>query len=302
MLWLGGITNVKGQQSPQYTQYFFHTMAMNPGYAGSENRICATLIHRDQWAGLTDGPETSAATIHSNLNRRYIQGIGIHLLNDQIGPLSNQAFSLSLAHRLFVGPGELGIGLNVGGFQRSLSGDFFPPEFPAIDDPTIPTDDGSSMVPDFGLGLYYQAANWYAGLSSQHLHEPLFDDWGGDQNIIYRVFYLTGGYNFDVTENITLRPMSLVKFDRAKVQIDVTGQAVFGDRLWAGLSYRYQDAVALHAGLRLLDQLRVGYSYDITTSEISGYSSGSHEFMLSYCFRITIREDQPIIIRTPRFL
>jgi hypothetical protein len=32
--------------------------------------------------------------------------------------------------------------------------------------------------------------------------------------------------------------------------------------------------------------LRIGYSYDVTTSKLKNYSSGSHEIMLNYCFMI----------------
>jgi hypothetical protein len=68
--------------------------------------------------------------------------------------------------------------------------------------------------------------------------------------------------------------------------------------IWAGLSYRVQDAVAIIVGAYpfnqpnmspALQQIRIGYSYDITTSALgrSGRSSGSHEIMLGYCFKIT---------------
>lgn len=294
---------VKSQQAPQYTQYYENQLGVNPAYAGLKNRICVTAMHRDQWRGFEGSPETNVLTIHSNLNNSYVQGIGLHVLDDNLGPLTNRALGLSLSHRLTLGPGELGIGLNVGGFQRSLGeADWRPPLDPVSMDPTIPDEEGSSFVPDFGFGLHYSTSDWFVGLSSQHLHEPQFDDWGGSENKIFRTYYLMGGYSYPLTQNITLQPKTLLKADRSKLQADFTGTVRLGDRLWGGATYRYEDAVALHVGMRLIDDLRVGYSYDITTSEMSDHSDGTHEFMLSYCFRITVREDRPIEILTPRFL
>ena len=56
--------------------------------------------------------------------------------------------------------------------------------------------------------------------------------------------------------------------------------------LWVGVSYRMQDAIAPMIGYRFLKDksLKVGYSYDLTLSKIKGYSSGTHEVMLGYCF------------------
>jgi hypothetical protein len=31
---------------------------------------------------------------------------------------------------------------------------------------------------------------------------------------------------------------------------------------------------------------KIGYSYDLTTSKIKGYSAGTHEIMLGYCFNV----------------
>jgi hypothetical protein len=58
--------------------------------------------------------------------------------------------------------------------------------------------------------------------------------------------------------------------------------------LWVGVSYRMQDAIAPMIGYRFLKDksLKVGYSYDLTLSKIKGYSSGTHEVMLGYCFNV----------------
>ena len=58
----------------------------------------------------------------------------------------------------------------------------------------------------------------------------------------------------------------------------------YQDRFYGGLSYRYEDAVALIGGLVMGKQknIELAYSYDITTSDINTYSSGSHEVTVGY--------------------
>lgn len=293
----------KGQQAPQYTQYYENQLSINPAYAGISNKICLTAIHRDQWVGWEGSPVTNNFNAHSNLNNPYVQGVGISVLDDELGPLTNRGLSISASHRFLFGPGEMSIGLNIGGFQRSVGEeDWNPPDVDAVDDPAIPNEESSDFVPDLGLGLHYSTPDWYAGISTQHIHEPEFEDWGGPNNSIHRVFYFTGGYNYQLTQDLILQPKTLIKADRARLQTDLTATLRVGDGFWGGASYRLQDAVGFHIGANPFDDLRIGYSYDLTTSEVREFSSGSHEIMLSYCFRITLTEDQPIEILTPRFL
>jgi hypothetical protein len=47
--------------------------------------------------------------------------------------------------------------------------------------------------------------------------------------------------------------------------------------------------------------MRIGYSYDVTTSKLRNYSSGSHEIMVNFC---TLLVKPPNVQRHshPRFL
>jgi len=62
--------------------------------------------------------------------------------------------------------------------------------------------------------------------------------------------------------------------------------------LWGGVSYRLTDAIVAMVGYQKdgiggpNGSLKIGYSYDITTSTIKNHSSGSHELMLGYCFKL----------------
>ena len=71
----------------------------------------------------------------------------------------------------------------------------------------------------------------------------------------------------------------------APIQPEVNIHAIIKDVFWAGLAYRYNDAVAAIAGFQANPQFKVGYSNDFTLSKLQKYNSGSHEIMLNYIFK-----------------
>ena len=56
------------------------------------------------------------------------------------------------------------------------------------------------------------------------------------------------------------------------------------EKLWLGASYRLGDAVGGYVSLQATDGFKFGYAYEIVTSDLSPYTSGSHEVILSYEF------------------
>ena len=47
------------QQDYQITHYMFDNLSFNPGYAGMNKNICATMIGRQQWSGFSGSPTTA---------------------------------------------------------------------------------------------------------------------------------------------------------------------------------------------------------------------------------------------------
>ena len=79
---------------------------------------------------------------------------------------------------------------------------------------------------------------------------------------------------------------------------------VYNNLLWGGVSYRLSDAIVPMVGIYYdlgPGTLKFGYSYDVTTSLLRQYSSGSHEVMLGYCFKIP-KVDKVQKHKTVRFL
>src|SRR5476651_557563 len=65
---------VRGQQLPQYTQYIFNPLLVNPAVSGIENYVDVKAGYRSQWTGLQGAPVTSYFTINAPLGRNFIEG------------------------------------------------------------------------------------------------------------------------------------------------------------------------------------------------------------------------------------
>ena len=85
------------QQDAQYTQYMYNTVSVNPAYAGSRGHMSIAAMHRSQWVGLDGAPKTQTLNLHTPLGYRGV-GLGISVVNDQIGPTSETYFDVDFSY------------------------------------------------------------------------------------------------------------------------------------------------------------------------------------------------------------
>jgi type IX secretion system PorP/SprF family membrane protein len=277
-----GAASTYAQQDPQFSQNMFTKLSVNPGYAGSNDAICGTLLYRNQWTGFGGEPKTMV--LNADMPVEAIHGaIGLSVYAaDQLGAEKNMNIRAAYAYRTDLGAGRLGIGVDFGYHQKSLDGSKF--IFNDAGDLNIPTGNVSGGSLDLGFGAYYNTDQLFVGLSSGHLQEGKISYKDVDTKLA-RHYYLMAGYSLDLTSSLTLKPMVQVKSDAVSIQSDFNANLMINNRFWVGASYRLQDAIVMMAGLELVPNLKLGYSYDLTTSDIKTYSSGSHEIMLGYCYK-----------------
>lgn len=316
-LLLASIFVVKAQQDAQYTQFFMNKLSFNAGYAGSEDKICATVLYRNQWLGFgntTSGgsPVTLVANIHSPLGDKF--GIGLNIKADQLGFEQSVNPILSFSYRFkFKDEGVLAAGVGIGMMQKTLAGDKLNPLQDG--DSKIPNTSVSGRAADVEFGLYYTRPtlwrfdNFYSGLSATHLTQGNVQySWGAngtvDNPMQMHTYFITGA-SYQLNGAIAIEPNILAKTDFAKTSADINAMVMYNNKIRAGLTYRTSDAVSVLLGYKFTPNLQVGYSYDLTTSNIINYSSGSHEIVMRYCFMPKTKtkpDKQPIPRLTPRFL
>ncbi|MEA1898058.1 MAG: type IX secretion system membrane protein PorP/SprF [Bacteroidota bacterium] len=298
--------NSGAQQDPQFSQYMFNQMAINPGYAGSNDMICASLLNRQQWVGFTGAPSSTVFHVNAAVKPFGISsGVGLFIMNDQAGFNKNLNISGSYAYRLDLGPGKLGIGINIGMYNQSLEPEWFIPDSDhhtdVNGDPLIPVNSESVFVFDMGFGLFYKTDELYVGLSTTHLNEPKFKYSEGSP-FLTRHYYFTAGYNFQLPNPLfEILPSIQILSDGATSEISLNANTLYNKKFWGGVSYKVGSAVVGMLGIQLFNGIKLGYAYEFPTSDIIQGTTGSHEFMVNYCFSLGM-ERSPRRYKSVRFL
>jgi type IX secretion system PorP/SprF family membrane protein len=286
------IGSVQAQQDKLVTHFIFDKMSINPGKTGLDlyNGICATSIYRNQWDKVNGAPNSAILNIESNLSRFFPGGIGINFYHDAIGFSRQNNLLLNYSYPVQIGrAGVLGVGVGIGIMNYGMDPSWVPPT--SAIDPTLPVGFAATGV-DANFGLYYQAKDYYVGLSSTHLSESELSKAVTTTIQSYqtaRHYYLMGGYKFKDIANGTIDAQMLVRTDLIKFSADLNARYLFklDDKdAYGGLSFRTSDAIAVMLGYSPIPKLQVGYSYDITVNKLASVSRGSHEMMVKYCYFI----------------
>jgi type IX secretion system PorP/SprF family membrane protein len=269
------------QQDAQYTQYMYNTININPAYAGSRGVMSIFGLHRTQWVGLDGAPVTNAFSLNTPINNSNL-GIGLSLVNDRIGPTSDNTISADISYTIPMSEEtKLSFGIKASGNIFNLDTDKLTPQQAA--DPHL-NNFNNEFSPNFGAGVYLHSDKFYLGLSVPNfLQDTKYND--NDVAVFQERmnFYAIGGYVFDLSESIKFKPAVLTKLVQgAPLQVDASANFLFFDKLMLGGAYRWDAAVSALAGFQITDGLFVGYSYDMETTKLRNYNSGSHEIFLRF--------------------
>ena len=287
------------QQDAMFTHYMDNTLAINPGYAGSRDALTVMGLHRSQWVGFSGAPTTQTVLFHSPiLNKKT--GIGLSMINDKIGPTSTMSFYLDFSYKIKLTKRmNLAFGLK-GGFNR-LSNDINALKLGESQDNAFTTNFDTKFMPNFGAGLYLFTDKYYVGLSSPKILENNYSsqtittsDVGGEA----RHYFLIAGYAFRLNQDFVFKPTTFLKVtNAAPMEVDITAQIIFMDKIWGGLMFRTGDAAGALIGFSITDQFDVGYSFDWSyVNTTMKYNGGSHEIMLRYDFIFETAK-----IKSPRY-
>lgn len=269
------------QQDAQYTQYMYNTTNVNPAYAGSRGVMSIFALHRTQWVGLDGAPVTNAFSITTPINNSNL-GLGVSVVNDRIGPTVENAISADLSYTIQTSETyKLSFGIKATANLFNLDVDKLNPA--DQNDPSL-QNLNNQFNPNFGAGLYLHSDKLYLGLSVPNFLE---DTKYSDNSVsVFKErmnFYAIGGYVFDISSSVKFKPAFLTKVvTGSPLQVDVSGNFLFFDKLTLGAAYRWDAAVSALAGFQVSDGLYIGYGYDLETTKLKNYNSGSHEVFLRF--------------------
>ena len=270
------------QQLPQFTQFMFNTISINPAYAGSRGTFSAVGLHRSQWVGLEGGPQTQTLSLHTPLKNEKV-GIGFSFINDELGFENFSYLYGDFSYTIQTGENsKLAFGLKAGFTSYTLDSDFQAAE---AQDPVI-FGFQDRWKPNFGVGLYWHSERWYVGLSSPRILRSDFSGEGDFEELERLSYYGTAGYVFDISPNTKFKPSVLLKATNgAPISFDISANFLFLDKFWLGGSYRINRQAASLGGIadfQVSKQLRVGYAYEYPLSDIRFATTGTHEVLLIF--------------------
>lgn len=283
-------TTARAQYDAQFSQYFMSMGYYNPAYAGSSGDLNVFALHRQQWLGIEGAPKTFyvAGDMPLRLLKQQF-GVGLVVTTEKIGLFQNSHVSGQIAYKHKLFGGTLSVGLQIGIANNSFdgSGVFIPQsDYHDQEDEGIPTEEVNGMTMDINAGIYYTHKHFYAGMGVTHALEPEIELAENISTYIGRAFNFTGGYNIQMPNPLyEVQPSVFLKTDLQTFQADVTARLVYNKKFNGGLSWRVNESVIALLGASF-GNIQVGYAYDFPTSPILKASSGSHEIMIKYRFRL----------------
>ncbi len=268
------------QQDAQYTQYMYNTINVNPAYAGSRGAMSAFMLHRTQWVGLDGAPVTNAVSINSPIENTNI-GVGVSFVNDRLGPTDENNISADLSYTIKTSE-TYKLSFGVKGSADLFS---FDSNKLNIYNPDNSLQSYSNKFsPNIGAGAYFHSDNSYFGLSVPNFFET--KRYSDNDYVVYKEkmnFYLIGGHVFDLSPNLRFKPAFLGKMVQgAPLQLDISANFLINDKFTLGAAWRWSAAGSFMAGFQVNDGLYIGYGYDLDTTKLAHYNSGSHEIFLRF--------------------
>ncbi|WP_445749019.1 PorP/SprF family type IX secretion system membrane protein [Polaribacter sp.] len=269
--------NFWSQQVPHYTQYLYNMQIINPAYVGSRAELSASLLSREQWVGIEGAPKTRTFSINARLRRGL--GIGTTFVNDNIGLSETNNVNIDVSYTLITSQySRLSFGLKGGMtfFTNNLADGITP------DNDIYETTSGN--FPNVGFGAFFYNQKMYAGVSIPHLLEtPQFyinDSFNQPRLSQNPSIFLTAGTLYDLTENIKLKPSTMIRYTKnLPLSVDVNLNLFYKNLFEAGISYRHQSTVSALFAVILNKKFRVGYAYD-HKFDFAGGNFGTHEIIL----------------------
>jgi type IX secretion system PorP/SprF family membrane protein len=316
--------NTGNAQDAEFSQFYANPLYLNPALAGAEICPRAVVNYRNQWPGLAKSFVTYNASYDQYFHKLH-GGIGVLINMDNAGDgimKTTQAslmyaFSLQASENLF-----FNMALQGTFYQKSLNWDLL--QFGDQIDPqqgfTLPTgeqqpDNLTVVFPDFSAGL---AFGWkgvlHGGIGVNHLTQPNMAFYNQNENKL--PMKITGhlgvninleggsmGFAEDAEPKFYLAPNLLYQQQGEFHQLNA---GVYVIRLpivigtWFRHNFENADAIIVLVGISY-QNLRIGYSYDITLSKLKSNTGGAHEVTVAWQFNCIEKRRKLHAINAPGF-
>jgi type IX secretion system PorP/SprF family membrane protein len=301
--------NTLQAQDPQFSQFYSNPLYLNPAFAGTSTHPRIVSNYRNQW------PSSGNTFVTYNLSYdKYVLGlkgaIGFQTLYDRevSGNINTVQSSFVYCYHTKVNDRLFFTSALQAGFifkQFNTRNLIFPgminQENGSINgNYALPVENGQKIFPDFSFGMVGQQDDTYFGFSISHLTEPnqsiLDGDGMGDLPMKYTIHVGAKTHEFVrslFSKGFSLSPNAIYQQQGVFKQLNlgiyaVSNSITFGAWYRNNLSARPDALIAMIGYATPYFQL--GYSFDYVLSDLSLYTTGSHEISLIFYLERNIRK------------
>ena len=309
-------------QDVGFSQFYANPLYLNPAFAGSKVAPRIALSYRAQWPGLVSAFSTVSASYDQYVNDMH-GGIGAILLSDRQGDhgmlntnMLAAMYCFQLHEDIFVN-----LALQAGVVNMNLNWDPNIMRWPDQIDANCgwinltsatPPDNRSKFYPDFAAGAMIYGPAWYAGFAAHHLNQPSQGFYAEDR--VPMKFTANAGGLINLSEE--RRRQSSLGLGTPVISPNFIYQYQGGFHYFnyglyldwmpflVGAWFRHSttnvDAFIFMVGAQH-DHFKVGYSYDVTLSEMGNSTLGSHELTVGILLPVPEQKHKIKAIRCPSF-
>ncbi len=283
---------------PVYSQYLQNGLLINPAYTGTREVLSGFLSYRMQWMGTSGSPLLQSVSFHSPMKNDKV-ALGMMAQFMKYGATKSTSIYGSYAYHIKLKKGKISFGLKAGADLSNT--DYTGLLLNDPGDPVFSSNEKSLVLPNFGSGIYYFSDRLFAGLAI-----PAFLNYRRSSSgsaVPYHSFsqydfLFSAGALISIAPILKFKPSILVDYSlqntRKLTQLDLNGNFIIADLVWAGGSWRVSEQVAVAIlQVQLNNQLMFGFSYDYPFGRMNSYSKGSTEFILRYEFRYRVSAANP---------
>jgi type IX secretion system PorP/SprF family membrane protein len=298
-------------QDPEFTQFYANPLYLNPAFAGTARCPRLVMNYRNQWPALSGTFVTTSASYDQHVES-ISGGLGLLVTRDNAGrgTLTTTMVSGIYSYQQAISRKfSLKAGFQVSYFQKAL--DWSKLTFgDQIDDrrgfiyntQEIPRGGTVNNV-DFSAGLLGFSDVFYVGAAVHHLTEPNESLIVGNSPLPMKFTGHAGAVipldkknrysETNISPNVLYRRQG--EFQQLNLGVYVNKGPLVG-----GVWYRFNDSFIALVGIQT-DVIRFGYSYDVTTSDLTTSNAGSHEVSLSVQFDCRPKRSKFRTISCPSF-
>lgn len=309
------VLHAQAQWDAPFSQFWMVKTYYNPSFAGESDKIQASGAYKYEWTGVANAPHR--VFIGADMPVKFLglrHGVGLVTHSHITGNERNNAFGAQYTLKIKAGKGMFNIGVQAAMLDLNFDAASLRlwADSTKNNQKTIKFNPTDKKTIDINAGISWTSKNFFAGMGAMHLNQPDYYSVGdtvftaNTDSTLSRIplsYNFMAGYNIRVLHPlIEIQPMFFAQTSNfSQIQVQAALRAVYNKKYLVGASWRGKWGYSFFAGA-VIEDVEVGYAYDLHTSGIGKESGGSHEVSIRYRFPIDLFQPKPMPHKSIRLL